>query len=91
MRIKEGFVVRKLASQYVVVALSSEASKLNYLIKLNEIGAFMWEVLSKKDTSKEELIKEVLDAYDANKEQVTNDVNEFIATLKEKKILKDEE
>ena len=90
MKIKEGFVVRKLGTQYVVVALSNEASQLNYLIKLNEIGAFMWEILTKKDTSKEELVKEVLNEYDASEEQVTNDVNEFISILKEKKILKDE-
>lgn len=90
MKIKEGFVVRKLGTQYVVVALSNEASQLNYLIKLNEIGAFMWEILAKKDNSKEELVKEVLNEYDASEEQVTNDVNEFISILKEKKILKDE-
>ena len=90
MKIKEGFVVRKLGTQYVVVALSNEASQLNYLIKLNEIGAFMWEILTKKDTSKEELVKEVLNEYEASEEQVTNDVNEFISILKEKKILKDE-
>lgn len=90
MKIKEGFVVRKLGTQYVVVALSNEASQLNYLIKLNEIGAFMWEILAKADTSKEELVKEVLNEYDASEEQVTNDVNEFISILKEKKILKDE-
>lgn len=90
MKIKDGFVVRKLASQYVVVALSGEASKLNYLIKLNEVGAFMWEALAKNNLSKDELTELVYNEYDAPKEIIAKDIDNFIFELKEKNILENE-
>ena len=88
MKIKEGFVLRKLMDQYVVVALSNEASELNYLIKLNSVGAFMWEALQKEDLSFEELVSKVCDEYDAPSEVIRKDVDAFINVLEGKNILK---
>ena len=86
MKIKEGFVVRKLASQYVVVALVGEASKLNYLIKLNTLGVFLWNSLS-KDLSEEELVKLVLDKYDVEESVARKDVHDFVTVLRERSLI----
>ena len=86
MKIKEGFVVRKLASQYVVVALFGEASKLNYLIKLNTLGVFLWNSLS-KDLTEEELVKLVLDKYDVEESIARKDVHDFVTVLRERSLI----
>ena len=42
MKLKEGFVLRKVADTYVVVAVGAEAKKHNVMITLNETGEFIW-------------------------------------------------
>lgn len=47
MKVREGFVLRKVADQYVVVAIGPASRILNGMIKLNETGAFCWDYLLK--------------------------------------------
>ena len=46
MKIKEGFVVKEIAGQCVVIALGEASKIFNGLIKLNDTGRFIWEKLS---------------------------------------------
>ena len=46
MKIKKGFVVREIAGQSVVVALGSATKDFNGMIKLNDSGRVIWDMLS---------------------------------------------
>ena len=42
MKIKNGFVVREIAGECVVVALGEASKVFNGIIKLNETGKIIW-------------------------------------------------
>ena len=43
MRIKEGYIIRKLGIGYIVVTVGDASDDFNGLIRLNEPGAFLWQ------------------------------------------------
>jgi len=47
MKIKEGFILRKVAGKHVVVAVGSASKILNGMIRLNDTGAICWDYLIK--------------------------------------------
>lgn len=48
MKIKDDFVLRKVADSYVVVPVNSLTLDFNGVINLNETGAFLFEQLQKE-------------------------------------------
>lgn len=82
MKIKEGFMLRSVADNYVVVPIGKEAADFNGMITLNETGAFMWQCLEEGCT-KEELVEKVLKEYEAEKEQVIQSAERFMKEIEE--------
>ena len=86
MKIKEGFVVREIAGECVVIALGDASKSFNGMIKLNESARLLWELLA-KGCEKEELIDAVLNEYDVERTIVERDVEQLLETLKGANIL----
>lgn len=87
MKIKNGFVVREIAGQYVVVALGQASKIFNGIIKLNESGKFIWDMLA-KGAEKEEIVDALLGEYEGvDAALVGADVDKFINELKGANIL----
>ena len=78
MKIKDDFVLRKVADSYVVVPVNSLTLDFNGVINLNETGAFLFEQLQ-KGIEKDEMISE----YDVTKEKASADIDIFINKLKD--------
>ena len=77
MKLKDGFVLRKVADTYVVVAVGAEAKKHNVMITLNETGALLWEKLS-EGTDKKGLCDAILEIYDIDEATASADVDKFL-------------
>lgn len=88
MKVKDGFILREVAGAYVVVPVGSRADDFNGMIYLNETGAFFWE-LAQKGAQRDEMVEKCLKEYDADKEQIEEDVDKFINTLKENELLQE--
>ena len=86
MKIKNGFVVREIAGQSVVVALGEASKSFNGIIKLNETGCFIWNILA-QGAEKNDVVAKLLDEYDVDEETASRDVDAFINSLKENNIL----
>ncbi len=86
MKIKDGFMLRKVGGQYVVVALGEASRSFNGIIRLNESGKFLWEQLS-SDKTPEQLCAALLDEYDVTPEQAQSDVAAFTEKLKKAALL----
>lgn len=86
MKIKDGFILRKVGGQNVVVALGQASRSFNGIIRLNETGRFLWEQLSDEKT-KEQLCSALLSEYDVTEGQARQDVSEFIDTLEKAALL----
>lgn len=86
MKIKDDFILRKVADTYVVVPVNSMTLDFNGIINLNETGAFLFEHLQNGAT-KDELLIRLLEEYDVSKQKASSDIDIFIEKVKEADIL----
>lgn len=77
MKIKEGFVLREVAGQFMAVATGEASKTFHGMVKLNRSAADIWQGVA-KGLTKEEIINEMLDKYDASKEVIEKDVDAII-------------
>ena len=88
MKIKNGFAKRNIAGSEIVVPVGAAVAEFNGMITLNESGAFFWDCL-KEDTTKEEIVKKVVEVYDVTPEKAGEDVEKFTSMLRENGLLDD--
>ena len=86
MKIRNGFMLRKVGGQNVVVAVGAASRDFNGIIKLNETGAFLWELLKSEHTA-EELTEALLAEYDTDRETAAADVAAFSEKLSRAELL----
>ena len=86
LKLKKDFIFRKIAGDNVVVPIGQQISEFNGLIKLNNSGAFLWNIL-KEGSSKEELVDKLQEEYEVDQDFAENDVEKFIQILKERDML----
>ena len=86
MKIKSGFVVRKIANQYMAVPVGARAKELHGMIGLNETAAFLWELL-KEERTEEELAALVYEEYEISEEHALETVQRFCKSLQEEGVL----
>ena len=86
MKIKEGFVVRKIANQYMAVPVGARAKELHGMIGLNETAAFLWELL-KEDRTEEELATLLYDEYEISEEDALETVRRFCKSLQDEGVM----
>lgn len=89
MRIKDGFVLRKITDQYMAVPVGARAKELHGMIGLNETGAFIWERLS-KGQSQEEIVKALCEEYEVKEDAALASVQRFLEKLRAEGMLSDE-
>lgn len=73
MRIKEGFVLRTMLGEHVVVGEGLAQVNFNRLLSLNSTAAYLWESVVGKDFTPEDLAKLIVDKYDVSEEQALED------------------
>lgn len=86
MEIKKELIKREIAGDCILVPVGKSTLDSNGLFALNELAAFIWDILPGVN-SEEEIVSKVLDEYDVDRETAEKDVSEFICKLKELGIL----
>ena len=86
MKIKDDFVLKKIAGSYVVVPVRTRADDFSGIIKLTETGAFLWKLLE-KGADREELISSLLSEYEVDEATAAADVDRFVDKLREADLL----
>ena len=81
MKIKEGYIVRKIGSKYYAVS-PARAAEGGGMIALNETGAFIWEML-KEDTTAEAVAKALAERYEIEADVALCDTEAYIRMLQE--------
>lgn len=82
MGLKDNFMLREIAGTWVVVPIGQRVIDFNGLINLSETGAFIWSRLSQGE-SPEDILLDIVENYDVDKETAARDLGEFLAELKE--------
>lgn len=77
MKIKEGFLLRNVAGNNVVVPVGQATLDFNGMMSLNDTGAFIFGKMI-EGISREELIKAIMDEYEIDEHLAATDVDNFI-------------
>ena len=87
MKIKDGYIVRKIGGKFYAVSVS-QVSAGGGMIALNETGAFIWHFLQEAHT-KEELLAAMLEEFDVDEADARVDIEGFTGVLLEQGMLED--
>lgn len=89
MKLVEGFTIRKILDETIIIPTGDAARCLSGLIAVNETGEFLFELLQKEQTI-ESLVAEMLNEFDVDAETAEAGVKAFIDVLKENQMLETE-
>ena len=86
MKIRDGFVLKKVADSFVIVPTGKNTVDFTAMITINETGAFIWNLLE-SDVDIEFVAKKMCDEYDIDIETAKADALEFIDILIQNNVL----
>lgn len=82
LKTREGFIMRQLGNEYMVVAVGEASKAFNGMIRLNETGAFFWENME-QGIEKAALVDKMLERFDdLDRETAEKDLDEFVAKIR---------
>lgn len=87
MKLKDGFILREIAGQIVVLPSGDELD-LNMMITLNDTGKFIWNMLE-QDCKEADIVSAILKEYDVDQLTAEAAVSGFICKLNEYGFLAD--
>ena len=86
MIIKKELIKREIAGETVLVPVGKSVIDSNGLFVLNELGAFIWDLLPEVN-SEAEICDAVLAEYEVSKAEAEQDIREFLNKLQNMSII----
>lgn len=86
MKIKKELIKREIAGDTILVPVGKTVYDSNGLFVLNELGAFIWDVLPQAQ-SEADICKAVLAEYDVSEEEAAKDIAQFLDKLRSMDII----
>lgn len=87
MKLKYNFVTNKVADRIVAVAVGDDAQKFNGFIKMNDTGAFIFNML-RNDVTVDEIADAMKREYDGvSEDELRLTISRFIDNLRESDVL----
>lgn len=87
MKIKDGFFISEVGTEFVVIAMKKKAKKaFNGMLRLNQTGAFLWKQLE-TEKSESQLVSALMEEYSVEESVAAADCADFLATLREVHLL----
>lgn len=83
MKTKEGFRLRELGGDYILIGESAELVNFNNLITFNEAAAYLWQQVEGKEFDVETLTQLLLAEYEVSEEIARRDAQATIEDWKE--------
>ena len=86
MKFKKEFMLREIVGETILIPMGDSNNHFNGIITINELGKFIWENLeSSKD--EEELLHKILEEYEVEEKEATEDLDEFLDKLRQVDII----
>lgn len=83
MKTKQGFRLRELGGDYILIGESAELVNFNHLITFNEAAAYLWQQVEGKEFDAETLTQLLLVEYEVSEEIARRDAQATINDWKE--------
>ena len=80
-------VTRSIGGETIIVPVRSGVGDLDSIYTLNEVGTSIWNLID--DTrSVEQVIEEITNQYEVEREEAAKDVSEFLSLLRDEKLIR---
>lgn len=86
MRIKEGFVLRNVMDEFIVMPTGDNIAKFDGAVVLNEVSAFIYKLLE-TGMSREDLLIAILNEYDVDEATASADLDALLNKLNDMGVL----
>lgn len=86
MKIKKEFCMRNICGENTLVPVGETALSFKGLIKVNNIGSFIWNNLESAKNG-DEIVSMIMDKYRIDLKEAKSDVDSFIKYLKDVNII----
>lgn len=91
-QIREGIVMEEILGRYLLISTEAALDKCLYVMKIEPIVAFYWEMMEKGLSIDEMAERAVTVFHDVNKDVLVHDIKDLIKQMQEfGYLLKDEE
>ena len=81
LKTKNGFLLRKLGKEFMIVAIGDASKDFNGMIRLNETGAFYWDEL-KNGIEFDALVDKMLERFNGlDRATAEKDLKEFLDSI----------
>lgn len=88
MKIKNGFKLRQLGNEFILIGEGMEQVNFNKMITMNETAAYLWNAVSDGRELSAEVLADLLTAeYDVTAEQALADAKTTLETWKQAEII----
>ena len=82
MKIKQGYVIKRLGAGYVVVTVGQASKEFNGLIRLDQPGAFLWGLLEHGPVDRDGMVAAMMERYeDLDEATARQDLDEFLKAV----------
>lgn len=88
MKAREGFILRNLAGEYLLMPKGEKIKNYDSVVLMNELSAFVWGKLQNPVTQSD-LLEAVLNEYDVDEKTAREDLDGLLAELKEAGVIDD--
>lgn len=86
MKIKEGFILRNVVDEWIVMPKSANIKNFEGAIVLNDVSSHIWKQLE-SPISREDLLRSVLEEFDVSEDVAGIDLDEFLSRLRKMDML----
>lgn len=80
MKIKEGFVLRRVLDEAIVIATGELSKSFHGMVKLNDSGADIWEWVS-EGLDEASIAKKLSEKYELPEEKATADTKAMLSQM----------
>ncbi len=87
MKIKEGFTLRTLCGNHIVVGEGLALVNFDKMLSLNESAAYLWEQVIGRDFTEDDLTNLLTERYEVSEEKAREDVRKMVTIWQENGML----
>ena len=88
MKAREGFILRNLVGELVLMPAGAQIRTFQGLVRMNELSSFIWQHLA-AETTREDLLAAILDAYEVDPATAAADLDETLDKMRSMDLLED--
>ena len=81
MKINPDFTIQKVGGAYVAVPVGEASKTFHGMLQLNQTAAFLWNLMTDRDCSEDELVDALLAEYDIDRATASADVHRIVEML----------